>query len=276
MRVKLLLITFVLPIVLFSQRVTINRINESRSTGDSYFGNRTEIEVQISGDEVRRYKFARISKIAKAIDDQGFDLIGEDTSTTYEEISGNSTIATIRLDNASRKAETIKELSGTLSLFSPTEANGGIVKLKNIGSQTNKNLLPKEKDLSVVYMTKESYEKFTSDQKSKREAELKKQSKEIQELAKGVMDLMDIFTYNDWSYPQVNLLIKGDATKIVKVGVQKPTGEELSSNGNSFTNNLKTYYFNEEIQPNYILTLTVEVGGAIKTVPFSIKEIILP
>jgi hypothetical protein len=276
MKSKLLLLTFVLPIFLYSQRVTVIRIGETRSTGESYYGNRTELDVQISGDEVRRYKFARISAITKAVDDQGFELIGEETSTTYEEVSGNASVATIKLENASRKAETIKELSGTLSLFSPTEANGGIVKIKEIGSQTNKNLTPKDKELSVVYLTKESYEKFTNEQKDKREAELKKQSKEIQELAKGVMGLMDIFSYNDWSYPQVNLMVTGDASKIVKVSVEKPNGEELSSNGSSYTDKLRTYYFSEEILPDYTLTLTVEVGGAIKSIPFNIKDIILP
>jgi hypothetical protein len=276
MKSKLLLLTFVLPIFLYSQRVTVIRIGETRSTGESYYGNRTELDVQISGDEVRRYKFARISAITKAVDDQGFELIGEETSTTYEEVSGNASVATIKLENASRKAETIKELSGTLSLFSPTEANGGIVKIKKIGSQTNKNLTPKDKELSVVYLTKESYEKFTNEQKDKREAELKKQSKEIQELAKGVMGLMDIFSYNDWSYPQVNLMVTGDASKIVKVSVEKPNGEELSSNGSSYTDKLRTYYFSEEILPDYTLTLTVEVGGAVKSIPFNIKDIILP
>ena len=161
-------------------------------------------------------------------------------------------------------------------MFSPTEANGGIVKIKNFGTQTNKNLLPKEKDLSVVYLTKESYEKFINDQKSKREAELKKQPKEIQELAKGLVGLMDAFTYNDWSYPQVNLMITGDASRIISVSVLTPSGEELTSNGNSYSDNLKTYYFNEEIKPSYTLVLTVEVSSATKVVPFNIKDIVLP
>ena len=259
-----------------AQRVSVSKISESRSTEDSYFGNRTEIGITVSGDEVRRHKFVRISQITKAVDDQDFDLIGEKNSTEYAAIEGNAATLTLNLQNASRKAETIKEITGTLSLFAPTEANGGIIKVKNMGTQTNKDLVPKDKDLDIVYLTKESYEKFTQDEKNKREAELKKQPKEMQELAKGLMGLIDAFSFTDWSYPQVNLMIKGDPEKIVSLSVQKPTGEELSSNGSSSTTNLKTYFFSEEVKPNYTLVITVEVAGAIKSIPLNLKNVELP
>ena len=266
----------VLSMYAFGQRVNVTKVSESRSTEDSYFGNRTEIGISVSGDEVRRHKFVRVSKITKATDDQDFDLIGEKDYTDYAEIEGNSASLTMYLLNASRKAETIKEVTGSLTLFAPTEANGGIIKVKNMGSQTNKDLVPKDKDLDIVYLTKESYEKFTQDEKNKREAELKKQPKEMQELAKGLMGLVDAFSFTDWSYPQVNLMIKGDVSKIVSLSVQKPTGEELSSNGSSTTSNLKTYFFGEEVKSNYTLVLTVEVAGATKTIPLNLKNIELP
>lgn len=266
----------VLSMYSFGQRVNVSKVSESRSTEDSYFGNRTEIGITVSGDEVRRHKFVRVSKITKATDDQDFDLIGEKDFTDYAEIEGNSASLTMYLLNASRKAETIKEVTGSLTLFAPTEANGGIIKVKNMGSQTNKDLVPKDKELDIVYLTKESYEKFTQDEKNKREAELKKQPKEMQELAKGLMGLVDAFSFTDWSYPQVNLMIKGDVSKIVSLSVQKPTGEELSSNGSSTTSNLKTYFFGEEVKSNYTLVLTVEVAGATKTIPLNLKNIELP
>jgi hypothetical protein len=55
-----------------------------------------------------------------------------------------------------------------------------------------------------------------------------------------------------------------------------PDGTEINRNGSSYTNNLKTYFFSEEIKPSYTLVLTVETSGAVKTIPLNLKEIVLP
>ncbi len=276
MKNRLLLLAVLVSNLVFSQRMSISQVYEARSTGTSSFRNQTEIEISVSGDEVRKYKFARLATLTKAEDDQGFDMIGEKTSSDYAEVSGNSATIRLELVNASRKAETIKELSGTVKLFAPTEANGGLVKIKNFGSQVNKDLLPKDKELDVLFLTKESYELLVNEDKAKRDAELKKQTKEMQELAKGMMEIMDAFSFHDWSYPQINLMIKGDYNKLVDVKVLMPDGTEINRNGSSYTNNLKTYFFSEEIKPSYTMVLTVETSGAVKTIPLNMKEIVLP
>ena len=114
----------------FSQKVSISKIDESRSTSDES-DSKCEIELKVSGDEVRKYKFVKISKITKAVDDQGLDLLKEDSNGfDYKEIDE---VAKVEFETKipARKATLIKELSGELSLYSPTEANGAVIKVLN-------------------------------------------------------------------------------------------------------------------------------------------------
>lgn len=275
MRTSLFLILF-FPVLSFSQSVVIEKIEECRSTTDSYFGNRCEIFLKIFGDEVRKNKFVRVNNIIKAVDDQGLNLIGEEKQTKYNEITGSNTSVSLNLMPTSRKAKVIKELSGEIALFTPTEANGGLVKIKNPVKSAMKDLLPKNKDLNVMLLTEESVEKFKKDQKNKKQAELKKQSKEVQEMANAIMGIFDeYFRWGDSKY-EVSFMITGDQNKVVSIAYEKPDGTSITNNGYMSSNGLITYYFNEEIEPQYTLILNVESAGSVKKLPFSLKDVELP
>ena len=270
------LLILLIPALLISQRVAVEQVYESRSTGDSYYSNRTELRMGITGDELRRHKFVRIANLSKVEDDQGFDLIDQDSKTDFADISGTYTSATVYIQNASRKAETIKEVSGTLEFYSPTEKNGGIVKIPKFLSKTAVDLLPKEKNLDVRLITQDSYKNLVEEQQKLREEEIAKQTPEVQEMMQAVSEIMSAFAYNDWSYPQVNLSISGDESRIVSVRVEKPDGTELTNQGHSFYDGMKTYYFGEDIEADYTLVINLHVAEAIKVVPFTIKDVILP
>ena len=274
---RVLFILVFLPLLSYAQKVSVLSVSETRSTQNSFFGNRCEVTLQITGDEVRKYKMARISGISKAIDDQGLDLIGEETSDTkYQEIEGTSANVSLSLLTTSRKASVISELSGDVMLFAPSEANGGLVKVKSFAKNANKNLVPKVKGLSVVYLNKESVEKLEKEQKAKKKAELKKQPPEIQELTKELMNLMDAFSYMTENANEVSFFISGDENKLINVIFETPSGQKIENNGWSSSGGLKTYYFNEEVKPEYTVVLTVEAEGAAKKIPFSVKEVDLP
>jgi hypothetical protein len=270
-------IAFLIPFLGISQKVNIDVISESRSSGNSFFGNRCEITLNVTGDEVRKHKFAKVTNITKATDDQGLDLIAEDTKNTkYADISGTSASVSLVLLPSSRKAETIKEISGEVWLFAPTEANGGIVKVKTFGKSTNKNLIPGVTGLSLMYVTKESVDKMNAEQKSKKEAELKKQPKEIQELANELMNLVDAFTSMSGTGNEISFYINGEENKLINLYFEKPDGSKIENNGWFSSGTLKTYYFNEEIKETYTLVLTVEANAAVKKIPFSLKGVDLP
>ncbi len=275
---KVLFLLFLLSCLsLHAQRVSVSQIFEGRSTSvDNNYNNRTELTLNITGDEVRRHKFIRIAAITSAVDDQGFNLIGEASSTEFTKLESNGASVVIYLQNASRKAETIKEIQGNIEFFSPTVENGGIIREPSFAKGTNKDLLPKMTDIQVAYITKESYDKIVNDQKDVREEELKKQPKEVQELANALGGLVDLLAYNDWSYPQVNLLITGNSDKLISIDIEKPDGTVLSNNGYTYYGDVKTYYFEEEILPTYTLIMHVKSDKAIKSIPFTIKEVLLP
>jgi hypothetical protein len=265
-----------LPFFIQSQSVVVEKINECRSTTDSYFNNRCEVDLKIFGDEVRKNKYIRVSTIIKAVDDQNLELIGEEKKTKYAEISGSNASVTLNLMPTSRKAQVIKELSGEIAMFMPSEANGGIVKVKNLSKVPMIDLLPKLKDLDLVFLTKESVEKFKMEQKNKLESDLKKQPKDVQDLAANIFSIFDeYFKWGD-AKNEVNFMINGEQEKIISLQFEKPNGDKITNNGYMSSGDFITYYFNEDIESNYSLNITVEPSAALKKIPFSIKNIELP
>lgn len=274
---RILFILFFLPLLSYAQKVSVLSVSESRSTQNSFYGNRCLVTLQITGDEVRKYKKAKVARVTKAMDEKGLDLIGEESADTkYEDIDGTSAKVDLSLLTTSRQATVISELAGEIILFAPTEANGGLVKVKAFGKSANKNLVPKVNNLSVVYLNKESLDKLEKEQKSKKEAELKKQSPEMQALAKELMNLVDAFSYMTESPNEVSFFISGDENKLIDLSFETPSGTKIDNNGWSSSGGLKTYYFNEEVKPEYTAILTVESEGAVKKIPFSIKDVDLP
>ncbi len=68
----------------WGQKVTVYSVTEQRTTADGSYNNRCDIELEISGDEVRKYKFLKILKLSKAIDDQGLDLLMNEEDNDFE------------------------------------------------------------------------------------------------------------------------------------------------------------------------------------------------
>lgn len=260
----------------FAQKVSVNKIDESRSTSDGSFDNKCEIELKISGDEVRKYKFVKISKITKVIDDQELDLLKEDGNDfEYKEVDRDVKVE-IETKIPARKATVIKELSGELSFYSPTEVNGAIIKILNYQSKTNINLLPNTVGVQVVYLTKESIEKYSNEQKLKKEEELKKLPELARKIAESMMNAFVGITDISDDPNQLTFLIEGDESKMVDLYLEDEKGQKVRRNGRSRTNNLVAYSFNEKPNPNWKLILNIETAASTKKLPFKLIDIILP
>lgn len=260
---------------LTAQKIGIESISESRSTGDSFFSNRTEIEFKITGDEVRKYKLARVGKIIKAEDDQGLDMMPEELDSRYEEIETNAKVK-VFLRNGSRKASVIKELSGELVLFQPTEQNGAVLKIKDFEKKAGQNLTSTIKGLSVSYVTKDSYEKLKKEQDQKKEEELKKLPEATRKLAEGILSAFEGFFSSENDKQQAIFFINGDKNKLVDVYFTNAAGETLKNNGRMTSGDMVTYYLPEDIQSNWTMVLSVESEKATKIIPFKLTNIDLP
>lgn len=260
----------------YSQKISVNKIDERRSTSDGSFDNRCEIELKISGDEVRKYKFVKISKISKVIDDQELDLLQGDTEDfRYEEIGENAKVE-IRTKIPARKAVVIKELSGELSLYNPTETNGAIIKVLNYQSKTNVNLLPTTPGLQVIYLTKESLEKYAKEQKLLKEAELKKLPEIARKIAESMMQAFGGLASISEDTNQATFLVEGDESKLVDIYFEDAEGKKISRNGRFQSNNMITYSFDEKPDPSWKLILNIETPTSTKKMPFKLLNIELP
>jgi len=280
MNIKLLITSLFLLLtsVTFSQKISVSEINEKRSTSENSFYNECEIELKISGDEIRKYKFVKISKITKAIDDQGLDLINEDrTNSDYIKIDQT---AKIKLETKvpSRKAKTIKELSGEVSLYNPNVANGSEIKIANYQSKTNVNLVPGKSDIQILYLTKESYAKYVKENKDKKAEELKKLPEAARQIAEGLVGTFDgLFSSDETDDSnKVYFYVNGDKAKFVDLFFEDATGKKIERNGSMSNNNLFTYYFDEKPNTNWKLVINIETDKSTKKVPFKLMDIELP
>lgn len=280
MNIKLLTTSLFLLItsVSFSQKISVSEINEKRSTSDNSFSNECEIELKISGDEIRKYKFVKISKITKAIDDQGIDLLNEDKNN--DDYSKIDQTAKIKLETKipARKAKTIKELSGEVSLYNPNQANGSEIKIANYQNKTNVNLLPKKAGLEIIYLTKESYAKYVKENKDKKEEELKKLPEAARQLAEGLVGAFEgLFSSDNTADDnKIYFYVNGDKSKFVDLYFEDTTGKKIERNGSMSSNSLFTYYFEEKPNPSWKLVINIETDKSVKKIPFKLIDIELP
>lgn len=269
-------VVFAIPAI--AQKVTVFSVNEQRSTSESSYNNRCEIDLKISGDEVRKSKFVKISSITRVTDDQDLNLINEeDNDFEYEEIEEGAMLKVIT-KVPSRKAEVIKELSGEVHLYTPTEANGGLMKILDYQAKANKNLVPDAAGVQLIYLTKESMASYSKEQKEKKEADLNKLTGVSKEIAELLIQAVDFFGYAgaENEENQAMFVMGGDEGKLVDMYFEDSSGKKIERNGYSKMNNLATYYYDEQPKANWKLVINIETAGSVKKVPFTLKNIDLP
>ncbi|MFN7117124.1 MAG: hypothetical protein ACK4TA_10025 [Saprospiraceae bacterium] len=264
--------------VISAQKVSVSSIEETRSTTDSYFGNRCKVKLKLTGDEVRKFKYVKINTLAKAVDDQGLELINEEESDfDYQKIEETTAEVELTLHPSSRKAEVIKELKGDILLFNPTEATGSLIKVANFQSKPNTNLLPAKSPFQMVFLTKEAYDAFVKANKDKTEAELKKMPEASRALAEMILGLADAFSFMSDDPNQLTFLLSGDKSKFIDIKFEDETGKEVERNGSSSSGDgLYSYYFSTKPSPKWKMMLMVETEKAIKKIPFNLTNIDLP
>ncbi|MEI7583999.1 hypothetical protein [Runella sp.] len=258
------------------QKVTLVSLEDRRSIGNSYFGNRCELEIKTTGDEVKKYKYVKIKGIIRAVDSEGTDLLNDKMDKAdYVEIGDEK--LKIELKNPMRKATSIKEISGTLDLYNPTEANGAIVKIANFQAKPNVNMLPKKAPLSVVFFTKESVEKMAKQEKAEREAKMKQLDPATREIATGLMALVDGFGAGMAGENELSFYVNGDISKLVDMKVEDETGKEVRRSGRFISgDHLHTYSYDEKPNPKWKIKILIETPASVKSVPFSLKDVELP
>ena len=134
-----------LSAILFAQPalaidVQLGDIKDSRATGQ--FFNGMEVELKLVGDEMADAKAIR-TKLAVAVDSTGRELLDpnkiEKDFQALDRFGGMSdNKVTLKLNNPARKAESMKELKGTIELFVPKNDPQATISLKGFKSISGK------------------------------------------------------------------------------------------------------------------------------------------
>jgi len=145
-------------------QVSVGDVTDNRSTGS--FNSECTVELKFTGDVAADAGSVRQVRLQEATDEVGRDLLvkSDDSVASHFFDSGHSTgalKADVKLRNPSRNATTIKVLKGEVELFSPTEANGGVLTIKNVLARPAEPIQDVELDkygVQLMYLTKAAYE----------------------------------------------------------------------------------------------------------------------
>lgn len=145
-------------------QASVGDVTDNRTTGS--FNSECKVELKFTGDAASDAGSVRQVRLIEAKDEVGRDLIlkNDDDISSRSFNSGNSSgalKADVKLRNPSRNATTIKILKGEVELFTPTEANGGLLTIKSVlktPAEPIKNAALEKYGIQLMYLTKETYE----------------------------------------------------------------------------------------------------------------------
>ncbi len=267
--------------IAFSQEVNlfINDIKEERHLRqeDSFI----ELSSFIQGLTVDDLNQVKLKNISSALDDNGNVLkkmegfFGDDYSSRNE--------LTIKLEAPSRKSNKLLTVEGSFKIFSPSEANGSIIKISNPLDLYNKNLLPKDfTDVTLTLVDKEALKKLREED----DEEFKKQIEQIKEetgLGEGVAEsfigafkqFFEGFS-NFGSGESMSFYVEDEKDKIVEILIYNGTGEKMNIGSSRMGKNNLSIDLKEKVASDWRIEIMVENEKSIKEYNFSVSNIVLP
>lgn len=257
---------------LFVKEVKEERNSDSK---DSFL----DIEAAINGIKVDEFHLVKI-KTLKAVDNEGNTL--ERIESYFGDDYEDENTITIKMEAPFRKSTSIENLEGSISYYSPSEENGGVVIINKPLDLYNTNILKKKsKDVKLTLVSKEQMQKLKEENKKEYEAQIANLKKEgvIQaEMAEGVDALMGafegLFSFGD-SKEALTFHVEDEKELLVEILVFNEKGEKMnygySKSGSSHTISLK-----EEPKNSWSIKILLENEKAVKELKFKLSNILLP
>lgn len=268
---SVLLLSFFLNTNAQDIKINVGDVKDSRTTGQFFAG--LEIDLQFLGDALEDVKSMQCI-INKAVDDTERDLLKPEEAVQFTEINKDNpgrADFTIKLKNPSRRAMTIKELSGDVEMYIPRNDPNAIVTIKNFTSQPGKPLLNKglnENNIKVSVLTTDQYESIKEKQKAEADTSM---------LGQMVSALSNFF--GGFSSPGKNSIILeliDPESRIINVEFVDQSGRIINTQGSSSMENIHIYDFEKSMPKNAQLKLYLKTNKAVKYMPFTLKDIDLP
>lgn len=259
------------------QQVSVKRVDDQRSSEGSSFFNRCNVELNVADNVRSARQFVRIQELKKVTDNLGNSLIDPEKAKWDYQKTGEAAIK-IELFNPPRNATHIREVSGTISFFNPTDKNGGEVVIKNYSANPGKSLLPKAAPFSLVYVPDAEVETKKKDEKIEREKELSAMDDSTRMVAMELLKIADAFSsFGGELENNLHFVVKGQTNKLVALEFYTKDGKLIETNGKSISGGTDyTIFFREKPKKDWIVKVLLETPKAQKLYNFSLKDVTLP
>ncbi len=254
----------------------VGDIKDSRTTGQFFDG--LELDLKLLGDEIDEAKAIRTT-ISLATDSTGRDLIDPSRlENDFREVGqyGSDKKVTLKLKNPSRKAESLKEIKGSVDLYLPKRDPKAAVTVKNLKSALGKPIADsalKSAGIEVAFYTQ-------AELKSQQKKEAEEKAKEMK--AQGASDemismatsFMDSFSGGDEN--SITLKLKDPNKKLVSIEFLSAEGKKIDTNGSMSSGDTIVKYFSEKVPDNAQVVLYVASQQALLSVPVALANVTLP
>jgi len=263
-------------------RVSAGDITDIRTTGA--FASECKVELKFTGDAAADAGAVRAVRLTEAIDELGRDLRPpktDDAPSLRESNFGHvgSLRTELKLRNPSRNAALIKSLKGEVELFCPSASNGGILTIKDIlrnPAEPVKNPALAKYGISLVYLTKQSYEAKKKELEEQRKAggsaDDNKLGDAFGELFKGMFSGMMSSSSKD----ALQLYVKDPEKRVIALEFQDAQGKPLKTRSRWSSGEFQQTELAGAPPPDTQLTVQLAVPEAVRTFPFELRDIPLP
>lgn len=270
---------------LYSQKVnvTANSIKETRSTEDR--DNELEIEVSIKGIKIDENNLIRVKEFTKVQDDEGLELQKKKSFFgSSEEFQSKNTIK-LTFETPSRSATMIPKIEGVLEYFTPSTDTGGKVVIDRPISKMNTRIVSDEATgVLVDFTNKQEIDNYKKKYRKDMEVALDSLKEEgelagtLGEVAVGFLDAFEgVFSGfgsmgGDHSF---YFKVEDPKEKLVEINIYNEE-DKLMSNGTSKYGTIQIKSFKNEPNDEWRIEVILKNKDAVKEIPFTISNIVLP
>jgi hypothetical protein len=260
-------------------RANAGEVTDNRTTGA--FNSECKIELRFTGDPAADAGSVRRVRLTEATDELGRDLTikkdDESISASFNSAHSSGPLKTdVKLRNPSRNATTIKILKGEVELFSPTEANGGLLTIKNVlqhPAEPMSNPVLAKHGVQVMYLTKEAYEAKKKEiaQRAATDPNSQKLAEAFGGLFKGMFGGMMSDSKNS-----IQLYIQDPQKRVMDLKFIDGQGKPLKSRERWSSGDFNSTGLEAPPPPDTQLVIQFATPESVKSYPFTVENIPLP
>lgn len=260
----------------------IKAITEERRLDRFDSSNSIELEFEVKYIEINKTHLIKLNTIGKAIDSNNDLLEKKRVSFGYTYQSKNE--IRIALEAPLRSAQSIKEISGTINYFTPSEENGSKIIVSNPLEHFNSNLLESiNTDVKLLLVDKAALDELEKKDKAAYMNKLKalkldQFAEGLEKTASGLQSLFeDLFKeFEPSTKDEFIFYVEDKNGKLVDILIHNHKGE-LMHNGRTLIGEYKQKISLKEIpQKDWTITILLENETSVKVLGFTISNIQLP